>query len=222
MRFSGEYSPFCGHPYGLAGVIWLSAEPGSPPEAAFFVVHQHWPEASYFWFYHSLSGRTYICWASKKQPVTSLSSTEAEYYAASACGTAVLALRLFMRDIGAAQLLPTPVYVDNTACVHLAKNLKACKRTKPRGVRRQNGDSGESNPATRGVRRVHAATARGVCGGCARPQRAVCAAANRGQRAAAKHTRGQRGIEPRTSCTQSKNHATRPLSRSILLRPVLC
>ena len=71
-----------------------------------------------------------ICWASKKQPVTSLSSTEAEYYAASACGTAVLALRLFMRDIGAAQLLPTPVYVDNTACVNLAKNFKACKRTK--------------------------------------------------------------------------------------------
>jgi len=35
-----------------------------------------------------------------------------------------------MRDIGAAQLLPTPVYVDDTACVNLANNFKACKRTK--------------------------------------------------------------------------------------------
>ena len=25
---------------------------------------------------------------------------------------------------------PTPIYVDNTACVNLAKNFKACKRTK--------------------------------------------------------------------------------------------
>ena len=33
-----------------------------------------------------------IMWASKKQAVTSLSSAEAEYYAASACGAEILAI----------------------------------------------------------------------------------------------------------------------------------
>ena len=40
-----------------------------------------------------------ILWASKRQPVTSLSSTEAEYYAASACGTEMVAMRHFLAEI---------------------------------------------------------------------------------------------------------------------------
>ena len=71
-----------------------------------------------------------IAWGSKLQPVTSLSSTEAEYYAASVCGVEVLALRNFLRDINADVSLPTPVYVDNSACVNLAKHFSSCRRTK--------------------------------------------------------------------------------------------
>lgn len=72
-----------------------------------------------------------ILWASKRQPVTSLSSTEAEYYAASACGTEVLAMRYFLAELtGMDHPLPTPIYVDNSACVNLAKDFNSCKRTK--------------------------------------------------------------------------------------------
>ena len=69
-------------------------------------------------------------WASKKQAVTSLSSAEAEYYAASACGVEILAMRLFLHSIGAACLLPTPLHVDNSACVDIAKDFNSCKRAR--------------------------------------------------------------------------------------------
>ena len=71
-----------------------------------------------------------VLWASKLQPVTSLSSAEAEYYAASACGASTVALRLFMSDLEALPLFPTPIFIDNSACVDLAKDFKSCKRTK--------------------------------------------------------------------------------------------
>ena len=72
-----------------------------------------------------------ILWASKRQPVTSLSSTEAEYYAASSCGAEVVAMRYFLAEItGNSHPLPTPIYVDNSACVNLAKDFNSCKRTK--------------------------------------------------------------------------------------------
>ena len=71
-----------------------------------------------------------VLWVSKLQPVTSLSSAEAEYYAASSCGAAVVATRLFMSDLGAEPYMPTPIFIDNSACVDLAKDFKSCKRTK--------------------------------------------------------------------------------------------
>jgi hypothetical protein len=71
-----------------------------------------------------------IIWGSKKQPVTSLSSTEAEYYAASACGLEVMATRHLVADDVGMQLTATPIYVDNSACVSLAKDFNSCKRTK--------------------------------------------------------------------------------------------
>ena len=72
-----------------------------------------------------------ILWASKRQPVTSLSSTEAEYYAASACGTEVVAMRHFLAEItNKAHPSATPIYVDNSACVSLARDFNSCKRTK--------------------------------------------------------------------------------------------
>ena len=72
-----------------------------------------------------------MLWASKRQPVTSLSSTEAEYYAARACGTEVVAMRHFLAEItNKAHPAATPIYVDNSACVSLARDFNSCKRTK--------------------------------------------------------------------------------------------
>ena len=59
-----------------------------------------------------------------------MSSAEAEYYAASSCGAAVVAIRLFLSDLNVEPLMPTPIFIDNSACVDLAKNFKSCKRTK--------------------------------------------------------------------------------------------
>ena len=71
-----------------------------------------------------------IIWGSKKQPVTSLSSTEAEYYAASACGAEVMATRHLMADDLSMNLTATPIHIDNSACVSLAKDFNSCKRAK--------------------------------------------------------------------------------------------
>ena len=71
-----------------------------------------------------------VLWTSKLQPVTSLSSAEAEYYAGSSCGAATVALRLFLSDIDALPLFPTIVFIDNSATVDLAKDFKSFKRAK--------------------------------------------------------------------------------------------
>ena len=40
-------------------------------------------------------------------------------------------MRYFLAEIaGAPHPLPTPIYVDNSACVSLAKDFNSCKRTK--------------------------------------------------------------------------------------------
>jgi hypothetical protein len=77
-------------------------------------------------------GRTgLVIWASKVQGVTALSSTEAEFYAASVCGVDVLADRHFEQDLDEqAALMPTPLFVDNSACVDLAKHFASCRRAK--------------------------------------------------------------------------------------------
>ena len=72
-----------------------------------------------------------VTWASKLQSVTALSSTEAEFYAASVCGVEVLAGRHFEQDLdNQAGLMPTPLFVDNSACVELGKHFASCKRVK--------------------------------------------------------------------------------------------
>jgi hypothetical protein len=71
-----------------------------------------------------------VMWASKKQPVTALSSTEAEYYAASSCGVDTLAIQNFKEDLTGVEELQTPVFVDNSGAVSLAKNFNSCKRAK--------------------------------------------------------------------------------------------
>lgn len=71
-----------------------------------------------------------VAWGAKLQAVTALSSTEAEYYAASVCGVEVLAFRNFLTDIDQKPLLPTPLFIDNSACVNLGKHFASCKRAK--------------------------------------------------------------------------------------------
>ncbi len=70
-----------------------------------------------------LYNKSPIMWKSKMQKTTALSTAEAEYYAASAAGCEVLYLRALLDRLGFMQKKPTPIYVDNTACIEWGNNV---------------------------------------------------------------------------------------------------
>ena len=101
--------------------------PLEPPDAA---SDSDWSTGrSISGFYVCLAGAA-VAWCSKRQPVTALSSTEAEYYAASAAGTEVLFIRYLLRDVGYPQKEPTNMRCDNSACVALSVHSNAFKRVR--------------------------------------------------------------------------------------------
>ena len=71
-----------------------------------------------------------ISWASKKQPIIALSSTEAEYIAASLALQEALWLRSLLSQLGYPQEQPTQVNEDNQGVIALCKNPKYHSRTK--------------------------------------------------------------------------------------------
>jgi hypothetical protein len=73
---------------------------------------------------------TSISWASKKQSTIALSSTEAEYVAASLATTEAVWLRSLLHDLGYPQLEATTIFEDNQSCIALAKNPVFHTRTK--------------------------------------------------------------------------------------------
>ena len=86
-------------------------------------------------FLFLLSGAP-ICWKAKKQTIVALSTTDAEYVAASeACREAVW-LRRLIKDLCAASqapaLSPTPtlIYTDSTGCLAQIDNARHHERTK--------------------------------------------------------------------------------------------
>ena len=63
-----------------------------------------------------------ILWSSTQQAIVALSSSEAEFYAASNSGCDAAYLRGLMDDLGFDQMIPTQVFEDNWACIYLSKN----------------------------------------------------------------------------------------------------
>ena len=80
--------------------------------------------------YAFFMGNSLISWASKKQTVVALSSTEAEYVALCGAAQETVWLRNLLRNIGFAQNKPTLVAEDNQGAMCLAKNPKDHNRTK--------------------------------------------------------------------------------------------
>ena len=78
--------------------------------------------------FHMGSGA--ISWASKKQPVVSLSIVEAEYVAAIAEECQAVWLRRVLRDLCHEQEEGTTIYCDNSSAIALSKNSVFHKRTK--------------------------------------------------------------------------------------------
>jgi hypothetical protein len=71
-----------------------------------------------------------VMWRSHLQTIIALSSTEAEYVSAAEATKEIITIRRFLSELGYAPQLPTPILVDNTACVQLAKDGDAQHRTK--------------------------------------------------------------------------------------------
>eukprot|EP00253_Pinus_taeda_P031401 PITA_31401 len=78
--------------------------------------------------FHMGSGA--ISWASKKQPVVSLSTVEAEYVAATAATCQAVWLRRVLRDLCHEQENGTTIYCDNNSAIALSKNSVFHKRKK--------------------------------------------------------------------------------------------
>ena len=63
-----------------------------------------------------------ISWSSKKQPVVSLSTTEAEYIAAASCACQAIWLRRLLENLKYVSRGPTAIHCDNSSAIQLSKN----------------------------------------------------------------------------------------------------
>lgn len=71
-----------------------------------------------------------MSWSSKKQATVPLSSTEAEYVAATTSACQAVWLRRILCDLGQEQVEATEIYCDNKSALMLAKNPVFLSRTK--------------------------------------------------------------------------------------------
>lgn len=76
-----------------------------------------------------------ITWSSHRQKLVTLSTTEAEYVAASAATRGAMWLRKLLRDLGHSCVEATKLYVDNQSAIRLVKNPEFHKRTKTIDIR---------------------------------------------------------------------------------------
>ena len=81
-----------------------------------------------------LSGIT-VSWSSKKQPIVTLSTTEAEFVAATACACQVVWMRRILEKLSHAQDGCTTVMCDNSSTIKLSKNHVMHRRSKHIDVR---------------------------------------------------------------------------------------
>ncbi|KAL6184287.1 hypothetical protein ACLB2K_045691 [Fragaria x ananassa] len=76
-----------------------------------------------------------VSWASKKQPVVTLSSTEAEFVAAAASAYQCVWMRRILEQLGCLQSQPTTILCDNSSTIKLSKNPVLHGRSKHIDVR---------------------------------------------------------------------------------------
>ncbi|KAF8378940.1 hypothetical protein HHK36_028365 [Tetracentron sinense] len=75
-------------------------------------------------------GNTAFSWSSKKQPIITLSTCEAEYVAASSGVCHAIWLRNMLKELQIVQEEPTKIYMDNKSAIALAKNPILHERSK--------------------------------------------------------------------------------------------
>ena len=76
-----------------------------------------------------------IYWSSKKQPIVTLSTTEAEFVAVAACSCQAIWLRKMLEILNQKQPGTTVIYCDNMSTIKLSKNPMLHGRSKHIDVR---------------------------------------------------------------------------------------
>lgn len=71
-----------------------------------------------------------ICYRSKVQTATTISSTEAELVASVLCAKTVKYMRMVLSELDVPQLLPTPIYEDNAASILIVNASRPTTRTR--------------------------------------------------------------------------------------------
>lgn len=63
-----------------------------------------------------------VAWSSRKQPIVTLSTTEAEYVAAATCACQAIWMKRILKEIGHEQDEEMVLFCDNTSTIKLSKN----------------------------------------------------------------------------------------------------
>nr|GEV75920.1 hypothetical protein [Tanacetum cinerariifolium] len=82
-----------------------------------------------------VSSNGVVSWLSKKQPIVTLSTTEAEFLAAAGCSTQAIWLKRVLEKIGYESKGGVTVYCDNNSTIKLSKNPVMHGRSKHIDVR---------------------------------------------------------------------------------------
>jgi hypothetical protein len=85
--------------------------------------------------YVFMIGTSDISWTSKKQPIVTLSTNEAEFVAAASCACQCIWLRSILNHLRLDQSSSTMIYCDNSSSIKLSKNHILHGRCKPIDVR---------------------------------------------------------------------------------------
>lgn len=72
--------------------------------------------------YAFMLGSGAISWSAKKQPIVTLSTTEAEFVAATACACQAIWLRRLLEELKFKQIEATKIFCDNDSAIQLSKN----------------------------------------------------------------------------------------------------
>ena len=76
-----------------------------------------------------------VAWSSRKQPIVTLSTTEAEYVAAAPCACQAMWMKMVLKRLGCDNNECATIFCDNSSTIKLSKNPVLHKRSKHIAVR---------------------------------------------------------------------------------------